>query len=201
MQIRVSARWLAGTNLLLILISLPVGAASVSQRVRTWFLASPEERAAMSLGAEFLGRGEVPIQQYDNTCGPAALMYALSLLGVEATEEELAKLSGTTPEGTSMLGLMQAARTFGFDAAGYRVDPADVDRLPIPAVLFLPARKHFVVLTEVTPDSVHVADPALGHLKFTRHSLARHWKGEVLLLQPDLGPSPALGMDTEVRTC
>jgi len=128
----------------------------------------------MSLGAEFLGRGEVPIQQYDNTCGPAALMYALSLLGVEATEEELAKLSGTTPEGTSMLGLMQAARTFGFDAAGYRVDPADVDRLPIPAVLFLPARKHFVVLTEVTPDSVHVADPALGHLKFTRHSLAAY---------------------------
>jgi ABC-type bacteriocin/lantibiotic exporter with double-glycine peptidase domain len=47
-------------------------------------------------------------------CGPAALSYALRNLGIDVSQDELAKLMSTTEEGTTPFAMLYACQTLGF---------------------------------------------------------------------------------------
>lgn len=55
------------------------------------------------------GYFESDYQDTGYTCGPSSLEMVLSALGIEASESQLARLAGTTTEGTSHAGLYAAA--------------------------------------------------------------------------------------------
>jgi hypothetical protein len=122
-------------------------------------------------------------QQRRETCGPAALLAICRHYGVAATEEELARLSGTDAVGTSMLGLQQAAHAKRMPADGWQVSLANLARVPRPCILFFRPR-HFVVLYGVNGDAFYIADPSLGLLVRHGAELTQQWKGEVLVLGP-----------------
>jgi ABC-type enterochelin transport system substrate-binding protein len=58
----------------------------------------------------------VVLQTRNYTCGPAALATVLQRLGVNTIEDELASLAGTTEDGTTMQGLLEASRAKGVNA-------------------------------------------------------------------------------------
>lgn len=103
-------------------------------------------------------------------CGPAALREALRALGVTRSEDELASIAKTTPEGTGVRGLTRAAleslpgltaRTFREkeDVAIMRL--ASCLRAGGSAVLCVDDYDHWVACVAMTgPDKFVVADPA-----------------------------------------
>ena len=55
-------------------------------------------------------------------CGLACLVSLVKFYGGETTQEKLRENSGTTLNGTSLLGLYQAAQKLGFEVAGYEAE-------------------------------------------------------------------------------
>ena len=55
-------------------------------------------------------------------CGLACLASLVKYYGGETTQEKLRETSGTTLNGTSLLGLYQAAQKLGFEVAGFEAD-------------------------------------------------------------------------------
>jgi predicted double-glycine peptidase len=130
---------------------------------------------------------DVVYQQRPETCGPASLAAVCHHFGVEATENEIAGLAGTTPEGTSMLGLQEAAHSKGLKAEGWQVDTPELERVPRPCILFMHTQgmEHFVVLVAVRGDNYYIADPVQGRCVWSGTELNhRRWKGEVLVIGP-----------------
>lgn len=122
-------------------------------------------------------------QQHDNTCGPAALAAVCRHYGVAATEDEIARLAGTTAAGTSMLGLQRAAEAEGLATQAWQMSPEGLRHAPWPCILFFHAG-HFAVLTGVVGDHFYLADPSLGQHAWTEQELAQNWRGEVLAVGP-----------------
>ena len=61
------------------------------------------------------------VLQHDaSDCGVACLLSIIRYYGGSTTLQYLRELSGTTKQGTTLLGLYQAAGQVGFDATGYR---------------------------------------------------------------------------------
>jgi len=125
-------------------------------------------------------------QKTAQTCGPAALAAVCRHFGMAATEEEVARLAGTTARGTSMRGLQSAARAKGLAAEGVQVSPEALARTPLPCLLFFHPG-HFAVLTGVQGGQYYLADPSLGQRRMTREQLASLWHGETLLVGPMQG--------------
>jgi len=125
-------------------------------------------------------------QQTVQTCGPAALAAVCRHFGIAATEDEIARLAGTTDSGTSMLGLQAAARAKGLAAEGIRVTPDGLARTPLPCILFFHPG-HFAVLTGVRGQQYYLADPSLGQRMVTQEQLVSLWHGEVLIVGPTVG--------------
>jgi predicted double-glycine peptidase len=142
-----------------------------------WANASIQVQRSQRMAVTFEGSF---LQQREETCGPAALAWICRHFGVETTEEDMAKLAGTTAAGTSMLRLQRAARTMGLQAEGWQVTLKDLARVPRPCLLFSQPN-HFVILVAVRADGYYIADPAHGPCVWTAAQLERRWKGELLV--------------------
>jgi ATP-binding cassette, subfamily C, bacteriocin exporter len=59
-------------------------------------------------------------QHGEYSCGLACLASIVNYYGGNITQQELMQASGTTLNGTSMLGLYQAAQKIGLDAKGLK---------------------------------------------------------------------------------
>src|SRR5680860_1630105 len=68
-------------------------------------------------------------------CGLACLASLVKYYGGETTQEKLRETSGTTLNGTSLLGLYQAAQKLGFDVGGYEADIKILKELDVPVIL------------------------------------------------------------------
>jgi RHS repeat-associated protein len=86
-------------------------------------------------------------------CGPDALHRLLALQGVAVAGDELARLSGMTPDGTNLAGLLAAARSRG--AALAAVHMGDPAALPTPFVAHTNIN-HFFLVTHVSEGAVEV---------------------------------------------
>gem|GEM_PF-4605818 len=64
----------------------------------------------ISIKLEELLKQNIVKQSTTYNCGPAALATVIKAQGVPCTEMEIAKMAGTDESGTSMYGLIQAAR-------------------------------------------------------------------------------------------
>ncbi len=123
------------------------------------------------------------------TCGPAALAAVCRHYRVPASEAEIARLAGTTRQGTSMLGLQAAARAKGLTAEGMRTTLGELPHVPRPCILFFHPG-HFAVLTGVRDVAgkrslqLYLADPALGQRTITLEQLSPVWHGELLVVGP-----------------
>jgi predicted double-glycine peptidase len=134
-------------------------------------------------GGRYIGPNPGGVQQlrpYD--CGPAALRIALLAFGRDATIAELSRDAGTTPDGTSLLGLKQAAERRGITADGWKLTIETLRRFPLPAIAQVDG-DHFLVITKIDIDGVLVNDPAIGTVRLSRDAFARRWSGYTLTLK------------------
>src|SRR5690606_18378001 len=85
-------------------------------------------------------------------------------------------------QGFSMLDIKRYVEAIGLRARGYRIAPAGLQHLKVPAVVLQEVRgyKHFVVLLRRDERHVYVGDPVLGHKRYDIDDGVQGWNGIVL---------------------
>ena len=124
-------------------------------------------------------------------CGLACLASVVKFHGGEITQGKLREESGTTFNGTSMLGLYQAAQNHGFDAAGFEAEIKNLIELKKPVILHVvkdEKLEHFVVCYGFDKGRFIIGDPASGIEYYSESQLKKIWKTKTLLtLKPNNG--------------
>lgn len=117
-------------------------------------------------------------------CGLACLASVVKYHGGETTQEKLREESGTTLNGTSLLGLYQAAQKIGFEVGGYEADIKNLKDQNEPLILHIikdGTLEHFVVCYGFENSKFIIGDPASGIEYYTEEELASVWKSRTLL--------------------
>ncbi len=122
-------------------------------------------------------------QSTNYTCGPAALATALKNLGINTTEEELMKLAGTDENGTTMYGLVEAARAKGVNAVAMKLSTDELKTNTI-IHLIMDGEAHYSFLKEINEDNVLLADPSLGNIELDKEEFNRIYTGYALIINP-----------------
>jgi len=128
------------------------------------------------------------ILQLDQTdCGVACLLSIMHYYGGDASRERLRELSGTSIQGTSLLGLFQTAQSLGFAAEGLEAEGihnlAEVTEPAILHVVLDGQLQHYVVYYPTPNDpscrqddkKYVIGDPGRGVVTMTGNELAAIW--------------------------
>ena len=116
-------------------------------------------------------------QQDSSDCGVACLRSLLQYYGSDASLEYLRELSGTTPQGTTLLGLYQAANTLGLEAEGCESDIDSLIAHNQPTILHVELEgglQHYIVWYG-TNEKHSIGDPANGMTEWTTEELETVW--------------------------
>ncbi|WP_299108494.1 peptidase domain-containing ABC transporter [uncultured Tenacibaculum sp.] len=126
-------------------------------------------------------------------CGSTCLKIIAKHYGKTISIQYLRKLSETTREGSSLLGLSNASENIGLRSLGVKINMRDLLQAPLPCILHWNS-KHYVVLYKIRKDTFCISDPAHGLLKYKKEELLKHWignnateeteEGIALLLEP-----------------
>lgn len=116
------------------------------------------------------------LQMEATECGAAALAMVLASHGRWITLEEARERCGTSRDGVTAAGIVEAARSYGLDAQAFRREPADLAELPMPQVLHW-CFDHFVVLEKISGERFVILDPAQGRLVFDRAAFDERFTG------------------------
>ena len=131
-------------------------------------------------------------QRDQSDCGVACLATVLKFYGGEISLEKLRELSGTSKDGTTLLGLYQAANQIGLDAEGFEAEIAHLKTLEHPALLHVVIDGkllHYIIVFGYKNGRFIIIDPAKGIEQLNEEQLSSIWKSKALLL---LKPSERL---------
>jgi len=139
-------------------------------------------------------------QQGQSDCGVACLKSLLRYYGGDVPLERLREISGTNLQGTTLLGLFQAATEVGFDAEGLEADSVEnLHELSEPAILHVVMEnhlQHYVVFYGFEGERLLLGDPAQGLRRMSTAELDEIWKTKALL---SLRPNATFVKTTEER--
>ena len=125
-------------------------------------------------------------------CGPSCVRMIAKFYGKSYSLQTLREKSYLSRDGVSMMGISEAAESIGFRTMGVSLTPEKLfSTAPLPLVVHW-KQNHFVVVYKVIKDTVYVADPAFGLVKYTKTEFLKNWisvqqdgekKGLALLLE------------------
>lgn len=125
------------------------------------------------------------LQHDQSDCGIACLASIIKHHGGEASLEALRKTSGTSKQGTTLLGLLQAAKQHGLDAEGLEADGIEnLKELTTPAILHVVIDnrlQHYLVFYGFESEKILLGDPAKGIVEYTHEQLNTVWQSKALL--------------------
>lgn len=134
---------------------------------------------------------------HQSACGVECLYVASRLFGLQPALSDLASDAGLSMQGTSLLGLKQAAEAVGFQAQGIRYAPEDWAAIkPLSIAHFRSG--HFVLILKVGQEHIEALDPPRHRLRLTPAEFMERWSGHVLELTRPAVTEPANG--THVTT-
>jgi ATP-binding cassette subfamily B protein len=132
-------------------------------------------------------------------CGPTCLRIISKYYGRNIPLQEIRNLSETTREGSSLLGLSDAAENLGFKSLGVKIDFNTLaEEVPFPCIVHW-NKQHFVVVYDIvkskkynvksitgkvqnTSDNRHftikISDPSYGLISYTQEEFIKNWIGE-----------------------
>ncbi len=111
-------------------------------------------------------------------CGPTCLRIVSKFYGKSLSLQHLRTLSETTREGSSLLGLSDAADKIGFRSVGIQTNFETFKRdVPLPCIIHW-NNQHFVVVYKIKRDIISISDPAYGLITYTTQDFIRNWVGE-----------------------
>lgn len=125
-------------------------------------------------------------QQGQSDCGVVCLASIIKYHGGSISLEKLRESSGTTQQGTTLLGLYQAARQLGFDAQGLVAESVNnLRELTSPAILHViinNQQQHYFVYYGFDENGhIIIGDPAREILHYPVEELEKVWQGKALL--------------------
>lgn len=124
-------------------------------------------------------------QQLDQSdCGVACLLSLIQFYGGSNNLEKLREISGTTKQGTTLLGLYQAANKLGFTAKGNEADIQAIIDHKEPLILHVIIEErlqHYVVCYGYEKDKFIIGDPAKGITTYSKEELEKIWKSKTCL--------------------
>ena len=141
-------------------------------------------------------------QRFDYSCGAAALATMLRYGFGDAVSERqilidlftgLSDDDRRTAErtGFSLLDLQRVARTRGYEAEGFRLEPGQLSMLGGPVIVYIEPRgyKHFAVLRGIRGDRVYLADPSRGNIRMSMDTFLDSWlqddrRGIIFAIEP-----------------
>ncbi len=135
----------------------------------------------------------VTAQQYDFSCGSAALSTLLTYHYDDQTSEadaynrmyQVGDKEKISAEGFSLLDMKNYLSERGYQADGYRLG---LDKLfdvgvPVIALLNTDGYMHFVVVKGIGQDEILVGDSALGRKIYQRNDFLKKWNGIAFLIR------------------
>lgn len=136
-----------------------------------------------------------PILQMNSAeCGLASLAMVMDFYGRTVSVAECCdrqKVSG----GVTARTLAEIARRFGMKVEAYTLEPAELARTRLPAIIHWNFN-HFMVLERWTADKVDVVDPACGRRALSAAEFDDGFTGVVLVLSPTPEFAPRKGRQT-----
>ena len=127
------------------------------------------------------------VKQADQTdCGVACLLAIIKYHKGSSSLEQLRTLSGTSKQGTTLLGLFQTAQSFGFDAEGLEAEKIDdLKELKEQAILHVQLQgklQHYYVFWGFDKsNNLIITDPALGLITLSKKEIENVWQSKALL--------------------
>lgn len=115
-------------------------------------------------------------QTESKDCGPTCIKIVARHFGKTIHVQTLRDLSETTREGSSLLGLSEAAEKIGFHTIGVKLNFKKLEEAPLPCIVHW-NKEHFVVVYKIKKDEIYLSDPAHGLLKYTKEKFLQHWIG------------------------
>ena len=113
-------------------------------------------------------------------CGAASLGMICRHFGRKVSLARIRQLCHTATDGTSLKALCRAATELGLAARALKVSIRNLAAMPLPAIVHWEGN-HWIVLYDVDPGFVRVADPALGLRKLPRRQFEANWTGYAAL--------------------
>jgi len=129
------------------------------------------------------------LQHDQSDCGIACLLSLIKFYGGDSSLEKLRELSGTTKQGTTLLGLYQAANKIGFTAQGNEGKISDLIKEKEPLILHVTIEQrlqHYIICYGYKDNTFIVGDPARGIVNYTIEELEKNWISKsCLTLKPN----------------
>ncbi len=111
-------------------------------------------------------------------CGPTCLKIIAKHYRKVIPLQKIRSLSETTREGSSLLGLSDAAESLGFKTLGVKINFDTLEKeVPLPCIVHW-NKVHFVVVYKIKKGRVYVSDPSYGLIDYTKEEFIERWIGK-----------------------
>ena len=138
------------------------------------------------------GRVKVPVvmQMEALECGAASLAMVMAYYGKWVPLEQVRLDCGVSRDGSNAKNVLIAARSYGFEAQGYRCEVGALkDSVSLPCIIHWNFN-HFVVLDGFKGEWVYLNDPARGEVRVSMEEFDRSFTGICLEIRPGEGFEP-----------
>jgi NHLM bacteriocin system ABC transporter peptidase/ATP-binding protein len=146
--------------------------------------AAPPKRVPR--GASRRVRTPTVLQMEAVECGAASLAMILAHYGRWVPLEELRVACGVSRDGAKASKVVKAARAYGLDAKGLKLDLAEAFQTPTPYVAYW-GFNHFVVVEGFAGTHAYINDPASGPRKVGLEEFSQSFTGVGLTFRPGPG--------------
>ncbi|KFN88479.1 peptide ABC transporter ATP-binding protein [Streptococcus equinus JB1] len=130
-------------------------------------------------------------------CGVAALASVAKHYGSRFSLAHLRELAKTNKEGTTALGIVEAAKKIGFETRAVKADMAlfEMDDIPYPCIVHVNKQgklQHYSVIYKAKKDYLIIGDPdpSVGVTKIAKADFAKEWTGVTIFLAPAASYKP-----------
>ncbi|MCR5686551.1 MAG: NHLP family bacteriocin export ABC transporter peptidase/permease/ATPase subunit [Lachnospiraceae bacterium] len=131
-----------------------------------------------------VARVPVVMQMEALECGAAALCMVLAYYEKWVPLEEVRERCGVSRDGSNALNIIKAARSYGLEAQGYRIEPKGLmDEGAFPCIIHWELN-HFVVLRGFRGGKAYLNDPAKGSYAVPMERFDEAFTGIALMFEP-----------------
>lgn len=127
-----------------------------------------------------VARVPVVMQMEALECGAACLCMVLAYYGKWLPLEQVRTDCGVSRDGSSAKNVVKAARAYGLEAKGYRMEPSALRDIVLPAIIHWNFN-HFVVLNGFKGDKAIINDPGRGTVEVSWQEFDKAFTGIVLI--------------------